>query len=138
MIYLIDTNVLSEIRKSRPDPNVMHWFHSVALDQCAIGVITLGEIRRGIEKRKRTDAAYAVMLEQWLAYLEHAYEGRIWAFDRASAEQWGRLPVKNAGQMIDAQLAAIAILRHATLVTRNTKDFAAFNVPLINPFERIT
>jgi predicted nucleic acid-binding protein len=135
MHYLLDTNVLSEMRKSNANPNVVRWFRSIHIEQCYICVITLGEIRRGIEKRRLQDAHYAEILESWLVQLERQYAERLLAFDKAAADSWGRLAVSNPAHLIDAQIAAIALERDAILVTRNIKDFKDWGLRLLNPFD---
>ncbi len=135
MPYLLDTNVLSEIRKNHMNPNVLRWLRLVPVEQCYISVISLGEIRRGIEKRRTKDSHYADIFERWLEQLERVYEGRIWPFDRVAADLWGRLPVPDPTHLVDAEIAAIALQHDAILVTRNVKDFKDFGLDLVNPFE---
>lgn len=134
MRYLLHTNVISELRKSRPDAHVVGWSRSVPLVKCYVSVITLGEIRRGIERKRPKDAGYAELLEHWLLKLEAAYAGRILPLYRKTADIWGRLDVQT-GQLIDAQIAATALHHDAILVTRNIKDFKNVGLKLINPFE---
>jgi toxin FitB len=107
---------------------------ALPLVKCYVSVITLGEIRRGIERLRPKNAAYAELLEHWLLKLEAAYAGRILQLDRKTADIWGRLDVQT-GQLIDAQIAATALQHDAILVTRNIKDFKSVGLKLVNPFE---
>ncbi len=135
MKYLLDTNILSEIRKRHYDPNVFKWIRSVPATQLCMCVISLGEIRRGIEKRRLSDRNYAEIYENWLAELERQYGERIFVFDKSSADQWGRLIVNNPAHSTDMQIAAIAMVHQCVIVTRNVKHFAGLSVKIINPFE---
>jgi predicted nucleic acid-binding protein len=133
--YLLDTNVVSELRKRFPDPNVEAWYESVAGSQLFLSVLTLGEIRLGVERARRKDPAKAAMLENWLTRLETAYGDHIVGVDTATADAWARLSVPDPLPVVDGLLAATASVRNWTLVTRNTEDVGRPGVRVLNPFE---
>jgi predicted nucleic acid-binding protein len=137
-MYLIDTNVISEARKKgRANPGVSAFFRDVADkdEMLYLSVISIGELRRGIELiRYRGDAHQSDLLEAWLADILDQYRNHILAFDGDAAQVWGRLRVPHAQHEIDKQIAAIAWVNGLTVVTRNTADFADTGVNLINPF----
>lgn len=136
MTYLLDTNVISELRKRHPAPQVTAWFDSVTSAEVFISALTIGEIRLGIERLREKDPGQADRLEQWLRGLRAAYQDHIIDIDSATAEEWGRLNVPDPLPVIDGLLAASAKVRGWTLVTRNTVDLARSSVTLLNPFER--
>lgn len=135
MSYLLDTNVVSELRKRRPDPHVLAWYEGVASADLFISVLTVGEIRLGIERLRRKDSAQADVLERWLEGLRAAYGDHIVDVDVGIAEEWGRLNVPDPLPVIDGLLAASAQSRRWTLVTRNVADLARCDVLTINPFD---
>jgi toxin FitB len=132
--YLLDTNVVWELRKRDPDPCVLAWYGQVSSDQLFLSVLTLGEIRRGIERLRRKDEPQAELLEGWLSGLLIAFRDRVAAIDARVAEEWGRLNVPNPKPVIDGLIAATANARGWTLVTRNTSDVQGA-ASLLNPFE---
>ena len=137
MSFLLDTNVVSELRKgSRADVNVRRWFEAVADDTLHLSVLVVGELRQGIERCRRRDPKSAMHLELWLEKLVDRYEDRIIAVDAAVAEVWGRLNVPDPLPAVDGLLAATALVHDMVLVTRNTGDVRRCGVPLVNPFER--
>jgi len=140
-VYLIDTNVISEARKgARANPGVMAFFGQAADrgDALFLSVITVGELRRGVELiRHRGDAQQALTLESWLTGVLDQYRQFILDFDVEAAQVWGRLRVPHAEHEIDKQIAAIALVNDLTVVTRNTADFAGTGVRLLNPFQAI-
>ena len=137
-MYLIDTNVISEARKkSRANPGVIDFLHRVANtgDPVYLSVITIGELRRGVELiRLRGDAEQAGLLEHWLAAVLEQYADKVLAFDADAAQVWGRLRVPHPGHSLDKQIAATALLHDLTVVTRNSADFAGTGVKVMNPF----
>ncbi|HYK31583.1 MAG TPA: type II toxin-antitoxin system VapC family toxin [Streptosporangiaceae bacterium] len=135
MTFLLDTNVVSELRKRHPDPRVLAWYGRVASADLFISALTVGEIRLGIERLRRRDAAQADLLEQWLRGLQEIYADRIVDVDAGVAEQWGRLNVPDPLPVIDGLLAASAITHGCTLVTCNVADVASSGVKLVNPFD---
>ena len=135
MSYLIDTNVLSELRRKAPDAGVVAWFAQRPASTLFLSVLTLGEIRKGIEGL--ADASRRLALSDWLeAELPAFFTGRLLPVDAAVADRWGRL-LATAGRLvpaIDSLLAATALHHDLTLVTRNIRDFTGFGLQLINPW----
>ncbi len=135
MRYLVDTNVLSELRRKVPDLGVCQWFADRPASMLYLSVLTFGEIRKGIEAV--SDINRRQVLADWLeTELNVFFTGRILTVDAAVADRWGRL-VATAGRplpTIDSLLAATALEHDLVLVTRNTKDFKSLGVSLINPW----
>ena len=134
MTFLLDTNVVSEVRKKEPNPGVSEWFASVPADQLFLSVLVVGEVRQGIERLIRRDQAQAEIYEQWLYRLVNAYGDRIVPITARVAEVWGRVNVPDPMPVVDGLMAATALVHGWTLVTRNLGDFASAGVPLLNPF----
>jgi len=138
VMFLVDTNVISEARKGkRADPGVVVFWAEAARRDTPIFLasVTIGELRRGVELiRYRRDPQQAALLEQWLEQVLLDYGDRVLSFDGDAAQVWGRLRVPNPQHTIDKQIAAIALLHDLTVVTRNTADFAGCGVALLNPF----
>lgn len=135
MTYLVDTNVLSELRKGRRcNPSVAAWFSGVADADLCLSVLVVGEIRRGIEAVRRRDGARAAALDQWLARLVRDHGERILPVDRQVAEEWGRLTAARTASVVDVLLAATARVHGLTLVTRNLRDVQWTGVSCVNPF----
>jgi len=138
-VYLIDTNVISEARKkSRANPGVIDFLGRVARagDPVYLSVVTIGELRRGVELiRRRGDAEQSRLLEEWLSAVLDQYADKVLAFDSDAAQVWGRLRVPNPEHALDKQIAAIALLHDLTVVTRNAADFAGTGAKVLNPFE---
>lgn len=135
MIYLLDTNVVSELRKGpRGHPNVVAWFSGVADGDLCLSVLVVGEIRHGIEAVRRRDGAKAAALEQWLTRLVRDHGERILPVDRAVAEEWGRLSAARSVSVVDTLLAATARVHGLTLATRNVRDVEWTGVSCVNPF----
>ncbi len=136
MSYLIDTNAISELRRKQPDANVVAWFARCAPQSLFLSVLTLGEIRKGIERLE--DTKRRQILVEWLRVeLPTFFLGRVLNVDASVADRWGRLQ-NDAGRplpAIDGLLAATALQHDLTLVTRNVKDFKDLNLRLVNPWE---
>ncbi len=136
MSYLVDTNVLSELRKGRRcDPKVLRWFAAVAEEDVFLSVLVVGEIRRGIERIRRRDARSARALDGWLRKLVAGHRERVLPVDETVAEEWGRLSVPDPMPVVDGLLAATARVHGLTLATRNVRDVARTGVSCVNPFE---
>ena len=134
-MYLLDTNVVSELRKrGRCDENVTAWYTSVSGDELFLSVLTLGEIRKGIELIRDRDPDQAVVLENWLSCVEQKYEDRTLSIDIAITDAWGRMHYIRNVSVIDGLLAATAKVHDMTLVTRNIEHFEDLGIKLLNPF----
>lgn len=139
MSFLVDTNVLAEVRRPAPSPKVLAWLDQLDEDRAFISVISLAELRRGVALMD--DGRRKQALADWLAHdLPDRFAGRILLIEPEIAETWGDLMAESQrnGKTLSAMdgfLAATALARQLTLVTRNTKDFAPFGVPLLNPWE---
>lgn len=135
-MYLIDTNVISELRKARnANQGVVDFFRTNLSANLYLSVQTIGEIRRGIENvRGRGDGVQAKCLESWLNMVVVDYADRILNFDSECAQLWGRLMSPDASNPVDKQIAAIAIMHGLEVVTRNVQDFSSTGVDLLNPF----
>lgn len=137
MSYLLDSNVVSELRKrQRADAGVQQWFASVDDTELFLSVLTVGELRRGIESIHRRDRARGLVLNRWFHTLVTQYEARILPVDQKVAEEWGWMNALAAFPAIDSLLAATAHVHGLTFVTRNTKDVDRTGVPCLNPFTR--
>jgi len=132
--YLLDTNVLSELRKPRADKHVRAWFDTVPASALYISVLVIGEIRAGIERQRRKDPGRTGVFERWLETLLRDHRDRLAPISADVAEEWGRLNVPDPLPVVDGLLAATAKVRGWTLVTRNTRDVARSGVRLLDPF----
>ena len=136
MSYLLDTNVLSELRRKRPDTHVVAWVESRPASVLYLSVLSVGEIRRGVEALSA--GRHRVALLDWLEVdLPAFFAGRLLAVDRAVAERWGRLLAQTARPLpaIDSLLAATALQHGLTMVTRNARDFAIEGLDVIDPWQ---
>ena len=133
MTFLLDNNVISELRKNRPHGAVVTWRKSVPTDQLAIPAVVVGEIQTGIEITRKQDAAKAQELEGWLDRVMSYYT--ILPADGTIFREWARLMQGKSDDLSeDALIAATARIHHLTVVTRNVKDFVGFGVRVFNPF----
>lgn len=136
MSYLIDTNVVSEVRKGgRCHPHVSAWWHGVAADDLFLSALSVGEIRKGIEQVRPRRPQMAADLERWLEQTVAGFAGRILAVTTDIAEEWGRMSAVRTVAAPDALLAATAIVHGLTLVTRNEADVADLGADILNPFK---
>lgn len=136
MSYLIDTNVLSELRRKQPQPQVVAWLNERPRQSLYLSVLTLGEIRKGIE-RLDSSARRQTLLDWLETELPNYFLGRLLPIDAAVADRWGRM-MSAAGRplpAIDGLLAATALEHDLTMVTRNVKDFSGLGLSLIDPWE---
>jgi predicted nucleic acid-binding protein len=134
--WLVDTNVISELRRRDPDANVRAWFAQRPATELYLSVLTLGEIRKGVEAL--ADSGRRTVLREWLEReLPVFFAARLLPIDAGVAHQWGQL-LAEAGRSlpaIDSLLAATALHHNLVLVTRNLKDFAGLPVQVLNPWE---
>lgn len=136
MSYLIDTNIISEVRKgARCDPNVAAWYESLDDGDIYLSVLVLGEIRKGVERARAGNPAQARALEKWLATVVGSFGERLLPIDQAVADEWGRMSAKRPVSTIDALLAATAKVHQMTLATRNVADISNLGADCVNPFE---
>lgn len=132
-MYLVDTDVISALRRADRAPLVASWFGGVAEDDLYLSVVTLGEIARGISLQERKNPDFAADLTTWLTRTRTLYADRIVAFDAEAAEVWGRLSARLGHPGADLMIAATALVRGATVVTMNDADFIPTGVPTLNP-----
>ena len=134
MAYLIDTCVISELRKTGCNRGVAEWMAGIQPEEVYFSVLTIGEIRRGIELHRAKDAKAAGALERWLAGLESHYGERILPVTAAIADRWGRISPRQPLPVTDGLIAASGLEHKLTVVTRNTADFKRSGVNTLNPF----
>lgn len=135
MSYLLDTNVLSELRRKNPDKGVVEWFTNRPASTLFLSVLTLGELRKGIEKIR--DPIRSTALTDWLETdLPNFFTGRILSIDSEVADTWGRLTAMHTRPLpaIDSLLGATAAKHGLSMVTRNARDFEGLGIEVINPW----
>jgi toxin FitB len=133
--FLLDTNIISELRKgSRTDAGVLKWAGGTTPDHQYTSVVVIGELRRGVERKRLNDLAQAHVLEQWLEKLILSFERRILAVDRQVAEVWGRMGIPDPIPEINGLIAATARIHDLTIVTRDTAILGLKGVKSVNPF----
>ena len=132
-MYLLDTNVISELRKNKPHGGVLAWIDTIADEEIFLSALTLGELQAGVELTRRQDPAKAAQIEAWLGQVAGSYQ--ILPMDGRLFREWARLMDGRPDQLLeDAMLAATARVHRLTVVTRNTRDFKLFDVPVFDPF----
>ena len=133
-MYLVDTDVVSELRRPKPHTAVVRWVEETSPDALFISAVTVGEIQSGIEITREQDPAKADELEEWLARLIASHE--VLPMDAALFREWGRIKHKQSDTLIvDAMIAATAKVRGLTVATRNVSDFRTLGVDVFDPFE---
>ena len=134
-MYLLDTNIVSELRRPRPHPSVLGWIAGVPAEHLFVSALTIGKIQAGIEITRRQDPAKAAELEAWLDdQVLGGYD--ILAMDAAAFREWARLMHRRSDTLIqDAMIAAVAVTNRLTVVTRNVRDFETLGVAVYNPFD---
>jgi toxin FitB len=133
--YLLDTNVLSETRRSRPDGGVIAFLSAAEPTGLFLSVLTLGELRKGVAAKRRSDPATADRLGAWVDGIETTFADRILPIDAAIARRWGELSSDRSLPVIDTLIAATALDHGLTLVTRNLRDVQATGVPFLDPWQ---
>jgi|SRR5579859_1416215 len=132
-MYLLDTNVVSELRKSKPHGAVIAWIQSVPDDQLFISALTLGELQAGVERTRKRDQEKAGIIESWIDQIAEAYE--VIPMDADMFREWARLMEGRSDQLLeDLMIAATARVRGLTVATRNVRDFRGLAVEVLNPF----
>lgn len=136
-MYLLDTVVLSELRKrpQRRNRHVVSWFASVEPDDLFISVLNIGEIERGIERQRIVDPAFADVLATWLDVIVRNYGERILPLTTGIARRWGLLSARIGNKGLDLAIAATALDHDLTVVTRNVSDFVTTGARVIDPFQ---
>ena len=136
-MYLLDTNVISELRRSKPHGAVLAWLQSVPDSELYISAVSLGEIQAGIELTRDQDAPKAAEIERWADRMAASYN--VLVMDADAFRIWARLMHRRSDTLYeDAMIAATALAHRLTVVTRNVADFSHFEVELLNPFEART
>jgi len=134
--YLLDTNVLSETRKRLADPRVVSFLSAAEPSSLFVSVLSLGELRKGVALKSRSDADAARRLGAWVDGLEYSFGDRILGIDAAIARQWGEASAQRSRPVVDTLLAATALVHGLTLVTRNISDVHDLEVQLLDPWKK--
>ena len=133
-MYLLDTNVVSELRRIRPHGAVVAWLRGVTDSDLHISAVTIGELQAGVEITRDRDPAKAAEIELWIEKIAETYN--VLSMDARAFRLWARLLHKSSDDLIeDAMIAATAQIHHLTVVTRNVRDFAHLGVRTLNPFK---
>jgi predicted nucleic acid-binding protein len=132
-MYLLDTNVVSELRRARPHGAVVAWLRDVRDEDLHVSAVTIGELQSGIEITREQDEGRAAEIEAWLEQVAETYN--VISMDARAFRAWARLMHRRTDDLIeDAMIAATALVHNLTVVSRNVRDFSDFNVPTLNPF----
>lgn len=134
MTFLLDTNVVSELRKPHPNTGVVAWFEATDAAALRLSVLVLGELRSGVERLRPRDPVRAAALDAWLTELSSRFRDRIAPVTLEVSDRWGSLISSQPLPVIDSLMAATALVHRWTLVSRNERDLAPTGVPLLNPF----
>jgi toxin FitB len=133
-MYLLDTNVISELRKSKPHGAVLTWINQIQETDLHLAAVTIGEIQAGIEISRERDPKKALEIERWLDLVSNTY--RVLPMDGAAFREWARLMHRTSDTLYeDAMVAAIAKVHRLVVATRNVVDFESFGVEVVNPFQ---
>lgn len=132
--YLLDTNVVSEVRKPRPDRRVIDFLTAASRAEAFLSVLTIGELRKGAALKRRSDTPSAGRIDAWIDSLEVEYADRTLPVDRDVATVWGGLMADRPRSVVDTLLAATALVHGLALVTRNARDVAGTGVTVVNPW----
>jgi predicted nucleic acid-binding protein len=132
-MYLLDTNVVSELRRPKPHGGVIAWLADADDEELFLSAVTLGELQAGIERTRREDPEKASAIEAWVDQIADSHQ--VLPMDDRAFREWARLMAGRPDHLIeDAMIAATARVHHLTVVTRNERHFKSFGVPLLNPF----
>lgn len=134
-MILLDTVVVSELRKREASPNVVHWLTGFRDSDLFLSVVSIGEIEQGIEKKRKTDPAFVESLTQWIEDLLRLYGDRILPITPAVSRRWGILSARLGNDSADLLIAATALTHGLRVATRNIRHFASTGVDVINPFD---
>jgi hypothetical protein len=136
-MYLLDTNVISELRKNKPHGAVSAWFESVPAAEIRVSAVVIGELQAGVEQTRRQDPLKAIDIERWIDRIENTLV--VVPMDGMIFREWARLMAATPDDLAsDAMIAATARIHRLTVVTRNVKHFTTFSVPLLNPFDGVS
>jgi toxin FitB len=134
-VFLLDTNIISELRKPKPHGGVVAWVSAQDARTLYISAMTIAELQRGVEITREQDGQKATEIEAWLEQI--VFTGQVLAIDAAVAREWARLMHKRSDTLVeDAFIAAMAVVNRLIVATRNVRDFKSLGVRTLNPFER--
>jgi predicted nucleic acid-binding protein len=132
--FLLDTNVVSELRKPKPHGAVLAWLKELQDSQVYLSAVTIGELQAGVERTRGQDPAKAAHIESWIDLLEESYQ--VLAMDSSCFREWARLMTGKPDDLLeDVMIAATARIHELTVATRNERDFASLGVRIFNPFK---